>query len=172
MVLYLIVYQLAVVFASFRIECIKALHYTLCMPMVIGKDDCLANILTAMYLLTIGHQFRKYIVNRIIIDKVAEYLVPFYVSMVLLILWNALQCLLVFPHLFQFCTLFLAEFIILDASVYHLRSTVLQFVWTEETISNGFIVCVFKVWFIFQLQQFEGVLVYLIAWSSRETYQE
>ena len=172
MVLHLIVYQLTVVSPSLWIESIKSLHYTLCVPMVIGKDDCLANILTAVNLLTIGHQFRKYIVNRIIIDKVAEYLVPFYVSMVFLILRNALDSLLILPHLFQFCTLFLAEFIILDASVYHLRGAVLQFVWTEETISNGFIVGVFKVWFIFQLQQFEGVLVNLITWSCRETYQE
>ena len=170
--LYLIVYQLTIVFASFRIESIESLHNTLCVLVIISKDNGLANILTAVYLLTIGHQFRKYIVNRIIIDKVAEYLVSFYVSMVFLILRNALQCLLVFPHLFQFCTLFLAEFIILDASVYHLRGTVLQFVWTEETISNGFIVCIFKIRFIFQLQQFEGVLVNLITWSCRETYQE
>ena len=58
MVLYLIVYQLTIVFASLGVESIKPFHDTLCMPMVIGKDDGLANILTAMYLLTIGYQFR------------------------------------------------------------------------------------------------------------------
>ena len=35
--LHLIVYQLAVVSSSFRIECIKSLHYTLCVPMIIGR---------------------------------------------------------------------------------------------------------------------------------------
>ena len=85
---------------------------------------------------------------------------------------NALQHLLVIPHLFQFLTLFWSQLVILDAPVYHLREMTLCLVSHKVSIGYCFIEGIFKVGFILQFQQSEGILVYLVTRCCCQTYQQ
>ena len=92
--------------------------------------------------------------------------------MIFLVLRNALHSLLIFPYLLQLFPLFGAQIVVSDASVYHLRVAFLQSVRTEIAVAYGFIIGVFKVWLVLQLQQLKSVLVYLGSWGGGEADEQ
>ena len=98
----------------------ETLHDSLSMFMVIGKDNGLSNILTTLNLQTTFHQLRQNVIDSIIIDKITENLITFYITVVFFVWIDTLQHLLIIPNLFKFVTLFLCQLVILDAVVNHL----------------------------------------------------
>ena len=98
----------------------ETLHDSLSMFVVIGKDNGLSNILTTLNLQTTFHQLRQNVIDSIIIDKITENLITFYITVVFFVWIDTLQHLLIIPNLFKFVTLFLCQLVILDAVVNHL----------------------------------------------------
>ena len=172
MVLHLVVYELAVVGTTFRIELMETLHDALGMTMVVGKDNGLANVLAAMHLQSVGHQFGEHVVDGVVVDEIVEYLATLYVAVVVLVLRNAVERLLILPHLLQFLALCRGEFVVLYAAVYHLRRTVLHLVWHKILIGNSLLEAILKVRLVVEFEQSERVAVNLVARSGSKTNKQ
>lgn len=124
MMFHLIIDKLTVVCSPLRIKRMKPLYDAFGMQMIVGKENGLADVFPAVNLQSVGHQFSQHMIDGIIVDEIAEQLVPLNVAVIFFGRRNALLHLFIRPYLFQLLLLFGSQLIITDAPVHEFRGAV------------------------------------------------
>ena len=142
------------------------------MTMLLGKDNGLANTLSALYPEARLHQVLQHLSDGILIIDIAVYLVAFDVPMIVRILVQRLASLFVRPHRFHLFLLFPAQLIVADALLQYHRAPFQGIVWHQESIRHRFIQFVSKGVRSIHLEEVERVLLHFFPWGGSQAYQE
>ena len=142
------------------------------MAVVVGKDDGLADTLSALHLQTVLHQVLQHTVDGVEIEDVIENLFALNIS-VLGISFNSLDSLFILPHLFELFLFFRGEVIVLDALFQDERTTLEALVVDKIALGNGILQLVGIVGHtLLHLERLIGATVYLIPRCCGQAHKQ
>ena len=142
------------------------------MAVVVGKDDGLADALSALHLQTVLHQVLQHTVDGVEIEDVIEYLLGLDVSG-LGVSFNRLDSLFIGPHFFELFLFLGAQVVILDALFQDERATLEALIIDQIALGHGILQFVGIVGHaLFHLEGLVGALVHLVTGCRGQAHKQ